>query len=110
MGLSGVSGIRLATRWTHSLRGIVTSGCDLLRPSLPRIHRLAVLMKACTILVLIYLAMTILGTVVRMTKIVVIRGTRVIVYLSGTPPGFSLSARFLAGSSPSGECLKIGSS
>jgi hypothetical protein len=27
----------------------------------------------------------------------VIRVTMVIVYLSGTPPGFSLSARFLAG-------------
>ena len=54
-------------------------------------------MQACTILVLIYVATTILSTVVRMTKIVAIRVTMVIVYLSGTPPGFSLSARFLAG-------------
>jgi hypothetical protein len=50
----------------------------------------------------IYVAMTILSAVVRMTKIVVIRVTMVIVYLSGTPPGFSLSARFLAGPRPSG--------
>jgi hypothetical protein len=59
-------------------------------------------MKACTILVMIYVAMTILSAVVLMTKIVVIRVTMVIVYLSGTPPAFSLSARFLAGSRPSG--------
>jgi hypothetical protein len=58
-------------------------------------------MQACAILVLIYVATTILSTVVRMTKIVVIRVTMVIVYLSGTPPGFSLSARFLAGPHPS---------
>jgi len=65
-------------------------------------------MRACTILVMIYVAMTILSAVVRMTKIVVIRGSRVIGYLSGTPPGFSLSARFLAAPRPSGGCLKIG--
>jgi hypothetical protein len=59
-------------------------------------------MTACTILVLIYAATTILSAVVRMTKIVVIRASMVIVYLSGTPPGFSLSARFLAGPRPSG--------
>jgi hypothetical protein len=59
-------------------------------------------MRACTILVMIYVAMTILSAVVRMTKIVVIRGSRVIGYLSGTPPGFSLSARFLAAPRPSG--------
>ena len=59
-------------------------------------------MQACTILVMIYVAMPILSAVVRMTKIVVIRVTMVIVYLSETPPGFSLSARFLAGPRPSG--------
>ena len=52
-------------------------------------------MTACAILVIV--VMTILSAVVRMTKIVVIRGSRVIGYLSGTPPGFSLSARFPAG-------------
>jgi hypothetical protein len=40
--------------------------------------------------------------VVMRAKIVLIRGSKVIVYLSGTPPGFSLSARFLAGCRPSG--------
>jgi hypothetical protein len=40
------------------------------------------------------------------TKIGVIRVTRVSAYLSGTPPGFSLSARFLAGPRPSGGTLK----
>jgi hypothetical protein len=64
-------------------------------------------MQACTILVLIYVAMPIVGAVVRMTKIVVIRVTMGIVYLSGTPPGFSLSARFLAGPRPSWGYLKI---
>jgi hypothetical protein len=64
-------------------------------------------MRACTILVMIYVATTILSTAVRMTKIVVIRVTMVTVYLSGTPPGFSLSARFLAGPRPSGGYLKI---
>jgi hypothetical protein len=64
-------------------------------------------MRACTILVMIYVATTILSTAVRMTKIVVIRVTMVTVYLSGTPPGFSLSARFLAGPPPSGGYLKI---
>jgi hypothetical protein len=59
-------------------------------------------MQACTILVMLYVAMTILSAVVLMTKIVVIRVTMVIVYLSGTPPGFSLSARFLAVPRPSG--------
>ena len=63
-------------------------------------------MQACTILVMIYVAMTILSAVVRMTKIGVIRVTMVIVYLSGTPPGFSLSARFLAGPRPSGRVPK----
>ena len=59
-------------------------------------------MTACAILVLIYVAMTILSTVVRMTKITVVRVAMATVYLSGTPPGFSLSARFLAGPRPSG--------
>ena len=58
-------------------------------------------MKACPSLV-IYVAMTITMVMVMRAKIVLIRGTRVIVYLSGTPPGFSLSARFLAGCRPSG--------
>jgi hypothetical protein len=40
--------------------------------------------------------------VVMRSKIVLIKVTMVIVYLSGTPPGFSLSARFLAGPRPSG--------
>jgi hypothetical protein len=40
--------------------------------------------------------------VVMRSKIVLIRVTMVIVYLSGTPPGFSLSARFLAAPRPSG--------
>jgi hypothetical protein len=43
-----------------------------------------------------------LSTVVFDATIVVIRVDMVIVYLSGTPPGFSLSARFLAGPRPSG--------
>ena len=63
-------------------------------------------MKACPSLV-IYVAMTITMVMVMRAKIVLIRGTRVIVYLSGTPPGFSLSARFLAGPRPSGGYLKI---
>jgi hypothetical protein len=68
-------------------------------------------MRACTILVMIYVAMTILSAVVRMTKITVVRVTMVTGYLSGTPPGFSLSARFLAGrpSLGGGGYLKIGS-
>jgi hypothetical protein len=74
----------------------------LLRRRLPRISRLDALLKACAILVLIYAATTILSAVVRMTKMVLIRVTMVIAYLSGTPPGFSLSARFLAGCRPSG--------
>jgi hypothetical protein len=40
--------------------------------------------------------------VVMRSKIVLIRVTMVIVYLSGTPPGLSLSARFLAGPVPRG--------
>jgi len=43
-----------------------------------------------------------LSTVVFDATIVVIRVAMVIVYLSGTPPGFSLSARFLAGPVPRG--------
>jgi hypothetical protein len=58
-------------------------------------------MQACTILVT-FVAMTMRMVMVTATKIVVIRGSRVIGYLSGTPPGFSLSARFLAGPRPSG--------
>jgi len=50
----------------------------------------------------IYVAMTINMLMVMRSKIVLIRVTMVIVYLSGTPPGFSLSARFLAGPRPSG--------
>jgi hypothetical protein len=56
-------------------------------------------MTACAILV-IYVAMTISMLMVMRAKIVGIRVTMVLVYLSGTPPGFSLSARFLAASSP----------
>ena len=56
----------------------------------------------------IYVAMTINMLMVMRSKIVLIRVTMVIVYLSGTPPGFSLSARFLARPRPSGGCLKEG--
>ena len=52
-------------------------------------------MAACAILVIVFITTSIL---VVMKMIVLIRVTMVIVYLSGTPPGFSLSARFLAGS------------
>jgi hypothetical protein len=50
----------------------------------------------------IYVAMTIGMVMVTATKIVLLRVTMVIVYLAGTPPGFSLSARFLTGPRPSG--------
>jgi hypothetical protein len=50
--------------------------------------------------------MTINMLMVMRSKIVLIRVTMVIVYLSGTPPGFSLSARFLAGRRPSGGVPK----
>ena len=62
-------------------------------------------MTACAILVIVVMTTSIL--VVMRSKIVLIRVTMVIVYLSGTPPGFSLSARFLAGPRPSGGYLKI---
>ena len=45
----------------------------------------------------IYVAMTINMLVVMRSKIVLIRVTIVIVYLSGTPPGFSLSGPSLRG-------------
>jgi hypothetical protein len=51
----------------------------------------------------IYVAMTVNNMLMAM-----IRVTMVIVYLSGTPPGFSLSARFLARLRPSGGYLKEG--
>jgi hypothetical protein len=73
-----------------------------------RISRLDGLMTACAILVIVVMTTSIL--VVMRAKTVLIRGSRVIVYLSGTPPGFSLSAHFLAGCRPSGGYLKIGSS
>ena len=56
-------------------------------------------MTACTILGIIVM---VTGIPVVMTMILVIRVTMVIVYLSGTPAGLSLSARFLAGPRPSG--------
>ena len=62
-------------------------------------------MTACASLVIVVMTTSIL--VVMRSKIVLIRVTMVIVYLSGTPPGFSLSARFLAGPRPSGGYLKI---
>jgi hypothetical protein len=37
VGLCSVSGVRLATRWLHSWRGIVASGCDLLPTNFRRI-------------------------------------------------------------------------
>jgi hypothetical protein len=49
-------------------------------------------MTACAILVIVVMTTSIL--VVMRSKIVLIRVTMVIVYLSGTPPGLSLSARF----------------
>ena len=49
-------------------------------------------MTACAILVIVVMSTSIL--VVIRSKIVLIRVTMVIVYLSGTPPGLSLSARF----------------
>ena len=52
-------------------------------------------MTACAILVIVVMTTTIL--VVMTTKIVLIRVPMVIGYISGTPPGLSLSARFLAG-------------
>jgi hypothetical protein len=52
--------------------------------------------------------MTINMLMVMRSKIVLIRVTMVIVYLSGTPPGFSLSARFLAGRPSLGGYLKTG--
>jgi len=57
-------------------------------------------MTACPILVIVVMTISIL--VVMRSKIVLIRVTMLIVYLSGTPPGLSLSARFLAGPRPSG--------
>ena len=57
----------------------------------PRISRLDGLMAACAILVIVVITTRML--VVMRSKIVLIRVTMVIVYLSGTP-GFSLSARF----------------
>jgi len=56
-------------------------------------------MTACATRVIVVMATSIL--VVMRSKIVLIRVTMVIVYRSGTPPGFSLSARFLAGRCPS---------
>jgi hypothetical protein len=44
--------------------------------------------------VVIVVAVTINMLMVMRSKIVLIRVTMVIVYLSGTPPGLSLSARF----------------
>ena len=66
-------------------------------------------MTACAILVIV--VMTISMLMVMRLKIVLIRVTMVSVYLSGTPPGLSLSARFLARrpSLGGGGCLKIGS-
>jgi hypothetical protein len=52
-------------------------------------------MTACAILVIVVMTTSIL--VVMRSKIVLIRVTMVIVYLSGTPPGLSLSARFRPG-------------
>jgi hypothetical protein len=49
-------------------------------------------MTACAILVIVVMITSIL--VVMRSKIVLIRVTMVIVYLPGTPPGLSLSARF----------------
>jgi hypothetical protein len=57
-------------------------------------------MTACAILVIDLMTTSI--PVVMRSKILLIRVTMVIIYLSGTPPGFSLSARFLAGRCPSG--------
>jgi hypothetical protein len=57
-------------------------------------------MTACASLVIVVMSTRIL--VLMRSKSVLIRGTMVIVYLAGTPPGFSLSARFLAGPRPSG--------
>jgi hypothetical protein len=48
-------------------------------------------MTACAILVIVVMTTSILEV---MTTIVLIRVTMVIVFLSGTPPGLSLSARF----------------
>jgi hypothetical protein len=48
-------------------------------------------MTACAILVIVVMTSRILEV---MTTIVLIRVTMVIVFLSGTPPGLSLSARF----------------
>jgi hypothetical protein len=48
-------------------------------------------MTACAILVIVVMTSRML---VVMTTIVLIRVTMVIVHLSGTPPGLSLSARF----------------
>jgi hypothetical protein len=64
----------------------------LLLLDFPRISRLDGLMTACAILVIVVMTTSIL--VVMRSKIVLIRVTMVIVYLSGTPPGLSLSARF----------------
>jgi hypothetical protein len=49
-------------------------------------------MTACAILVIVAMTMNML--MVMRSKIVLIRVTLMIVYLSGTPPGLSLSARF----------------
>jgi hypothetical protein len=58
VGLSGVSGIRLAIRWPHSWQGIVASSCDLLLLDFPRISRLDALMKACAILAIVVVMIT----------------------------------------------------
>jgi len=57
-------------------------------------------MTACATRVIV--AKTTSMLMVMRAKIVGIRVTMVLVYLSGTPPGFSLSARFLAAPRPSG--------
>jgi hypothetical protein len=72
----------------------------LLLLDFPRISHLDGLMTACAILVIVVMTTGML--VVMRAKIVLIRVTMVIVYLAGTPPGFSLSARFLAVPRPSG--------
>ena len=68
MGLSEVSGIWLATRWPHSWRGIVASGCDLLLLDFPRISRLDALMKACAILAIVVAMTTMILVIMTATR------------------------------------------
>jgi hypothetical protein len=46
-------------------QGIVASGYDLLRPRLPRISRLDALMKACAILAIVVVRITVVMTATR---------------------------------------------